>query len=60
MVSRDAPRRLRALVAELEALTLTISDASPSSRHRENRKPPQQQRGDCESGRCVDGLAGTC
>jgi hypothetical protein len=35
----DNDRRLRALVAELEALTLAIADASPRSRH---RKPPQK------------------
>jgi hypothetical protein len=36
----DNDRRLRELVAELEALTLAIADASPSPRHRSRRKPP--------------------
>jgi len=34
----DNDRRLRALVAELEALTLAIADATPRSHH---RRPPQ-------------------
>jgi hypothetical protein len=37
----DNDRRLRELVAELEALTLAIADASPSSRRRQ-RKPPRK------------------
>ena len=39
----DNDRRLRELVAELEALTLAIADASPRSRHRSQRKPPHQR-----------------
>ena len=35
----DNDRRLRELVAELEALTLAIADATPRARH---RRPPQQ------------------
>jgi hypothetical protein len=39
----DNDRRLRELVAELEALTLAIADASPRSRHRSQRNPPHQR-----------------
>ncbi len=39
----DNDRRLRELVAELEALTLAIADASPRSRHRSQRKPQHQR-----------------
>ena len=37
----DNHRRLRALIAELEALTLAIADADPRSRHTTPPEPPQ-------------------
>ena len=37
----DNHRRLRALVAELEALTLAIADADPRARHATPPEPPE-------------------
>ena len=37
----DNDRKLRALVAELETLTLAIADADPRSRHTTRPEPPQ-------------------